>query len=343
MVPDATPTSYYGHPILKAPVWKWPIPTYLFTGGLAAGTALVGAGAHAGGNRLLARRASLGTLGAVAVSGGLLVKDLGRPSRFHHMLRVVKPTSPMSVGTWIFSAFSAAAGATAGAELLAGRGKRSRRGARALGGAGLGRPAGRGLWPALAGAGHLATAGLAPALATYTGVLLADTAVPAWHGARHELPFVFAGGAAASGGALGVLLAGGGPGPSERGARPRRLAVAGSILEVGAGQVMRRRLGELGEPYHQGVAAILSRGSHVATLVGGAALAGAGAFGAGVFGAGTTGRGARRLDVAGSAFILAGAALERFAVFHAGRQSASDPKYVVGPQRRRLVPSAAPA
>lgn len=55
----------------------------------------------------VARR--VGTV-ALVPSPVLLIMDLGRPERFHHMLRVVKPTSPMSVGSWTLLAFSAAQG-----------------------------------------------------------------------------------------------------------------------------------------------------------------------------------------------------------------------------------------
>jgi polysulfide reductase-like protein len=36
----------------------------------------------------------------------LLVLDLGDPLRFHHMLRVFKPSSPMSLGTWSLTVYS---------------------------------------------------------------------------------------------------------------------------------------------------------------------------------------------------------------------------------------------
>ena len=36
----------------------------------------------------------------------MLVLDLGDPLRFHHMLRVFKPSSPMSLGTWSLAAYS---------------------------------------------------------------------------------------------------------------------------------------------------------------------------------------------------------------------------------------------
>ncbi len=35
-----------------------------------------------------------------------LVLDLGQPLRFHHMLRVFKLSSPMSLGTWCLTVFS---------------------------------------------------------------------------------------------------------------------------------------------------------------------------------------------------------------------------------------------
>ena len=106
MVPDAEFRSYYGRPVLKPPVWKHEIPAYLFTGGLAAGVgrARGGRGPHrppGAAPRELARRRSAGLLASL----WFLVSDLGRPERFHHMLRVAKPTSPMSVGTWILTAF----------------------------------------------------------------------------------------------------------------------------------------------------------------------------------------------------------------------------------------------
>ena len=145
----------------------------------------------------------------MAASPPLLISDLGRPERFHHMLRVLKPTSPMSVGSWILGASSTAI-ALATARSVLGWFPR------------LGRAAG-------------ATAVLGPALSTYTAVLVADTAIPAWHEARRELPFVFAAGSAMSAGSA-VALAGGG-------APARRLALVGAAGELAATTAMERRLG----------------------------------------------------------------------------------------------------
>jgi hypothetical protein len=160
---------------------------------------------------------------------------------------------------------------------------------------------------------------LGPALATYTGTLVADTAVPVWHEAGRELPFVFAGSAAASAGAAAVLST-----PAADAGPARRLAVTGALLELGAAQTMERRLGELGEPYHQGPAGRLARLAKACT-----------ATGAGLVAVG--GRRRRALAGAGAVLVLAGSACERWAVYKAGFQSVRDPKYVVAPQRARLA------
>ena len=82
----------------QAVPWEADIPAYLFAGGLAAGSSLLAAGAD-----LTASGAAppgrLGAIGALSFSMVALVHDLGRPERFLNMLRVVKLTSPMSVGS----------------------------------------------------------------------------------------------------------------------------------------------------------------------------------------------------------------------------------------------------
>jgi formate-dependent nitrite reductase membrane component NrfD len=292
MVPKVEVRTYYDQPVLKEPVWTWEIPAYLFTGGLAAGSALLAAGADLTSNRSLARSMQCATLAATVVSGGLLVADLGVPHRAHHMLRVIKPTSPMSVGSWLLTSF---AGSTtvATASTLSGRF------------AGVGRAA------------RLAAAALAPALATYTGVLVADTAVPAWHEARETLPMLFAAGAAASAGGLGVVLVEAGAG-----APARRLATVGAIGELIVARAMRRRLGPLvGRPYGEGRTRRLRQLAEACTVTGAVAL--------------LVGRRRRPVLVAGGLLECAGAALERFAVVEAGRDSARDPEATVSPQRAR--------
>ena len=117
-VPRAEFRSYYGQQVLKSPVWNWMIAAYLFSGGLSAGSAMLAAGADLTGRPGLRRISRLGALASLAASMYFLVADLGRPERFHHMLRVAKPSSPMSMGTWILSAYGPGAGLAGAAELM---------------------------------------------------------------------------------------------------------------------------------------------------------------------------------------------------------------------------------
>ncbi|OHX02233.1 NrfD/PsrC family molybdoenzyme membrane anchor subunit [Micromonospora sp. WMMB235] len=303
-VPPAEFTSYYGRPILKPPVWRWDIAAYLFTGGLAAGSSLLAAGGQLTGRPALRRAGRVTALAAVGASTYFLVNDLGRPSRFHHMLRVAKVTSPMSVGTWILSVFGPAAGVAAIAEaapLLPERGV-----------LGLGRR----LLPPAGHAAGLVAAVTAPALATYTGVLLADTAVPSWHEAYPELPAIFAGSALASGAGVGLVAA-----PGAQAGPARRLAVAGAAMELWGSHRVENRLGLLSEPYTQGTPGKLLRAGRALTA-------------AGVVGA-LLGRRSRVLSALSGGALIAASVCTRFGIFHGGVASARDPRYTVVPQRER--------
>ena len=242
-VPRAEFRSYYGRQILKTPAWNWMIAAYLFLGGLSGGSAMLAAGADLTGRPGLRRVSRVGALASILASLYFLVADLGRPERFHHMLRVAKPSSPMSMGTWILSAYGPGAAVAAGAELMPGRLRRTRLG-RLVGW--LARPAG--LW----------AAATAPGVASYTAVLLSQTAVPAWQEAHPYLPFVFTGSAAASGGGLGMLLAPVGRGQARRGG----WRWSGAGLEVAASRLMEQRLGLVGGGVHDG------KGAPTAEVVG---------------------------------------------------------------------------
>lgn len=304
MVPEATFTSYYGRPVVKPSPWEADIPAYLFSGGLAAGSSLLAAGADLTGRAVLRRSGRLAALAALAFSMVALVHDLGRPSRFLNMLRVVKLTSPMSVGTWILSVYGPFAGAAAAAEMVAMLPAGARRGPLSLLAA-AGRPSGL-----LAGL-------FAPPVAAYTAVLLADTATPSWHEAHRELPFVFVGSAAAASGGLALVTS-----PTHETGPARRLAAGGALLELLAEHRMERSMGITAEPLHRGRAGRLMRASRALTVVGAA-------------GAVLSGRN-RPLGVLSGAALLAGSACTRFGVFEAGQESARDPKYTVVPQRERL-------
>src|SRR5919112_2076566 len=115
--PEELVRSYYDRPVLKEPVWTWEVPWYLFAGGLAGASAALSFATRLAGNDRLARSALLIALGGVTASPVLLIMDLGRPERFYNMLRVFKPTSPMSVGTWILTGFGNSLGAAAASDI----------------------------------------------------------------------------------------------------------------------------------------------------------------------------------------------------------------------------------
>ena len=162
-----------------------------------------------------------------------------------------------------------------------------------------------------------------PLLSTYTAALIANTAVPVWHDARRELPFVFASSsAAAAGGALTALTPRGSAGAA------RALGVAGAVAELAIVELMRRRLdGRVDRSYEQGAARRPLRMARTATVAG-ALLAGA------------LGRRSRAAAVAGGLALCAGSALTRWAVFQAGVTSAGDPEQTVAPQRDRAAAAA---
>lgn len=316
MVPPAEFGSYYGQPILKSPVWEAPdIPGYLFLGGLAGGSSLLGAGADLTGRPVLATVAKTGAAGAGALSLAALVHDLGRPERFLHMLRVFKVTSPMNVGSWLLAAYMPAAGAAA---LTALTGRLPRIGAAATAGAAV----------------------LGPAVASYTAALISDTAVPSWHDGYPEMPFVFTGSGAMAAGGLGLLGAGLLDASPNETPPARNLAVLGAAMETAALERMERRVGLSAEPY--------SKGRGGAYVKAGKILAAAGTAGAVLSTPGLLagrlipGRAGRVIAAASGAALLAASAATRWGIFHAGLASAQDPKYTVVPQRQRLAERESP-
>jgi formate-dependent nitrite reductase membrane component NrfD len=231
--------------------------------------------------------------GGAILSVGALVHDLGRPERFLHMLRVFKPTSPLSVGTYILSPFGAAAGATAAVELL-------------------------GWFPRLKRFGGVVAALFGGPLATYTGVLLANTAVPSWHAAHTQLPFVFGGSAMAAGGGITMMFT-----PVDEAGPSRKMAVTGAAIELAAMHKVENDHGIVSEPYHLGRSGKFIQAAKVCTVAGAGltVLAGRTRLGA----------------VASGTLLAAGSLLTRFGVFEAGLASTKDPKYTVIPQRERLA------
>jgi polysulfide reductase-like protein len=294
------PLSYYGKPIIKEPVWKTEIPAYFFTGGLAGASATLSAAARAVGNDALARRSLYVSAAGVTVSPYFLIKDLGRPMRFYNMLRVFKVTSPMSVGTWVIATEGTSTGIAAACDLF-------------------------GVLPRVRTAAQAVSGLLGPAMATYTGALVADSVVPVWHEARRELPLLFAGSSAAAAGGIAAALT-----PVAAAQPARRLCLLGAVTELVAHKVMESRMSELvAEPYKKGEAGRYAKAAKTATLAGGALMLLAGR---------------NRVGAAAAGALLAGGSwCTRFAVYHAGKASAADPTYTSIPQRARAAERGQPA
>jgi hypothetical protein len=294
MVPEPEFESYYGRQIIKTPTWKTPdVPLYLFLGGMSGASSLLAEGAALSGNDRLEHATRLVAASGAAAGTVFLIHDLGRPERFLNMLRVIKVTSPLSVGSFILAPFASLSGAAAASQVT---GRLPR----------LGR---------LAGA--VSTVFGAP-LVTYTAALFANTAVPAWHTARKELPFVFAGSGATAAGGMAMLLV-----PPSHAGPARRMALGGAALELVAAETLKRRLGMVAEPYEQGLPGRLMTTASRMTL--GATLLSV-----------ALGSRSRWISRLSGATYVAGSVLTRFGIFEAGLASARDPKYTVVPQRERL-------
>jgi Polysulphide reductase, NrfD len=284
--------SYYGRPIVKPHPWKPFIPWYFWVGGMAGAASVQCVAARARGENELAVVLKRAALAGALTAPALLIADLGVPSRFHMMLRVFKPTSPMNLGSWILSAFGGAVTASTVAELLG--------------------------WERTSRALEIVTALFGPQLTVYTAVLISDTATPVWHEAYETLPFLFAASGMGAAGAVGCLFA-----PPEQNALARRAMIAGAVGTQLAERAMEHRLGPfLFEPYKIGKGGAFKRVSDFLCLAGGV-LAVAG------------GRNTVTTRAAAACIAVSGM-FERFAVSAAGKQSAKDPKYVVGPQRERV-------
>lgn len=187
---EQEPAGAHEAPPVKKPPWEWYyVPLYFWVGGVAAGSWLAAAAEDVAGrnDRGVVRAGRylslLGVLGGTA----LLILDLGRPERFLNMLRIVRLRSPMSLGSWVLSAF----GAFTGAAALLQAAEDGRLGHR---------PRLARLSTAWAGrAVHLLGLPLALFVGSYTGVLLAATSIPAWASRHRLLGPLFLSSAASSG------------------------------------------------------------------------------------------------------------------------------------------------
>lgn len=289
--------TYYDRPVVKEPVWIWSIPLYFYVGGTAGAAMVLGATAQAlDGERLrgLVRRCRwVAALGGAA-STALLIHDLGRPERFLNMLRVVRTTSPMSIGSWVLAGAASAAG---GSALLS-----KQEGA-------LGR---------LGNAAGYAAGLLGMPLSGYTAVLLGNTAVPVWQATRKTLPHLFIGTSVSGLASLFGLM----PLPPEERKVVDRFGAMGKVVDLAAMAAVEReatKVETVGRPFHEGVPGTLWKAAKVLTA---ASLALSLLPGK-----------ARAKRIVGGLLGTVGAIALRFAVFHAGKASARDPRATFRQQR----------
>jgi formate-dependent nitrite reductase membrane component NrfD len=169
--------GYYGEPVVRPPVWTWEIPIYFFVGGLGGMSALIALGALLFHHFDVARTAMWVAAIASVLSPILLILDLGRPHLFLHMLRVFKPQSAMSMGAWILAAF----GTCVVPGLIALELQTFHLFVGAI----------DQILGVAAGILVFGSAIFGTLLATYTGVLIGATAIPAWFLHRRLLPIHF--------------------------------------------------------------------------------------------------------------------------------------------------------
>lgn len=294
--------SYYDHPMLKQPVWIWSIPTYFYVGGVAGVGVTFGAAAQLIAPRamhsLIVRSRWVGMFGG-ALSAALLMHDLGRPARFLNMLRVFRVSSPMSMGSWILTVFSSVAGAAA---VL---------------------PFGPRIFQPLSNMFGLIAGVFGLGLAGYTGVLLAQTAVPIWETSYRTTPVLFlASGTAAAASFFEFFELN-----SREASAVEWFGSMGKIIELAATFALEteaRRVERVGRPLTSGFSGFLWQSAKALTIASAVLSV-------------LPGKSRPKRVVVGVLGSVASLCL-RFGLFYAGKSSARDPRASFE-QQRLLQPS----
>jgi formate-dependent nitrite reductase membrane component NrfD len=303
-------SNYYHIPLINKAHWSWEIMLYFFLGGLAGGSYLASTLAHLFGSEEdagLIRAGRYVSLVGIIISPILLIKDLGRPERFHHMLRVLKLRSAMSLGTWGLTTFGLLCGLTAGYQMAM-----------------------DGLFDWFPGLSKMMKAlplkliesvgsvfGLF--VASYTGVLLSSTAVPIWALARHILgPLFLTSGLSTALASLSLILSLGRRNQQTL-EKVERAELVVMTTELGLISALPTVLGPLGKPLFKGKTAVF--------------------FDAGTIGGGlllpllvrlgwklTKKPTPRGLNIGASLLVLVGGLVLRYVWVVVGRASADDPQ-----------------
>ncbi|MCW3001397.1 MAG: hypothetical protein JWQ20_695 [Conexibacter sp.] len=278
-------------PVIKPAVWTWEVPLYFWVGGMASGAAFIALACDLAGDRHSAAIARRVSLVAVIPAPPLLISDLGRPERFLNMMRIFKPRSPMNLGAWCLVGFSALAAGAVGADLLD-----APRAARVL------------------NAGSAVAGGY---LGSYTGVLLATTAVPVWNLSSMLLGPIFVTTALGTGAAATrlTLAAAGLPEGHPTRTALARVETGAMVVELVLSAINERRLGRPGRAMRTGPPGRLFRTARWLVWSGLGLRAVRGPLG-------------HRVHHIGSVSYLVAAMAFRYAWVSAGRASARDDEAV---------------
>ena len=293
--------TYYDQPLLKESVWTIDIPLYYFTGGAAGAALALGAAVQLGGNGDLRRFSQhchwLGIIGST-IGAGFLIHDLGKPSRFIYMLRVFRPTSPMNIGSWILGGAAPTAIATG---LFINRG---------------------GLLGKVGEVTGYASGVFGAALAGYTGVLVSNSAIPAWQAARRWMPILFMSSAMASAASILDLFY-----EDERANRITFMfGNVGRVLELAASYKVEEAASQVpsvGEPFRTGATSSLWKTATVLTA-------------ASLIISAIPSKSTGKRKVAGLLGALGSLCL-RFAVHYISKESSRNPRAAIEQQRTQSI------
>ncbi len=300
-LPAHAPPTYYDRPLLKKPHWEWEVILYLFMGGVMGGSGiLVMLADEDGDDAALARNARYLAFVLASTCPIVLVKHLGRPERFLHMMRIFKVKSVMSMGVWGLIGFSLPATAAAAGQL-----------------------ARDGVLPErLAFVRHLAPraitnplhAVLGAFIGGYTGVLISATAIPIWATGKRHIPIMsIASGVASACAANAALLAlFGGNATTER--KLEKLEAVASIAELATILAFRAHAKDVGKPMFTGK---IGKKLVERTLIGGIAIPTLLAL---------LPVHAKWKTLVSSALTLVGGYVLRESLIESGKESADDPR-----------------
>jgi hypothetical protein len=292
--PIASPqTGYYGIHMLKEPQWTAEVPLYFFVGGASGASAVIGTIAEwTGLDDKIARDARWTAAIGAMISSGLLISDLGRPSRFLNMLRMFKPQSPMSMGAWVLAGFGTFSGANLFAQLMQDY---------------LGPNI---LVSVLKHSSQALAALFGLPFHNYTGVLIGATAIPVWNHNIRSLPIHFGTSGMLAATSILELLG------NEDSTALNLIGIGGAALETYEGFHLEfKRDPRVNAPLKHGVSGLVTRAGGVLSGPVPLALRVAALFG---------GRRAKDLRRLAAWSGIAGSVLTRYGWVHAGHASARD-------------------